>query len=37
MANKRSGSRRPKPMVTKTALKPKALGGGRYSCGGKLR
>lgn len=39
MAGKKqsSSSRRPKPMVTKTALKPTAKGGGRYGCGGKLK
>ena len=42
MASKRqssssSRSRRPKPMVPKTGVKPKSMGGGRYGCGGKLK
>lgn len=35
--SKNPSSRRPKPMVPKTALKPKAKGGRRYGCGGKLK
>ena len=34
---KKSNSKRPVPMVPKTALKPKGAGGGRYGCGGKLK
>lgn len=34
---KSSSSRRPKPMVPKTGVKPKSMGGGRYGCGGKLK
>lgn len=37
MATKKSNSKRAKPMVPKTALKPVAKGGGRYGCGGKLK
>lgn len=36
-SKKSSSSRRPKPMVPKTALKPIAKGGSRYGCGGKLK
>ena len=32
-----TSTKRPKPMITKTALKPAAKGGGRYGCGGKLK
>lgn len=36
-SKKSSSSRRPKPMVPKTALKLTAKGGGKYGCGGKLK
>lgn len=36
-SKKSSSSRRPKPMIPKTALKSTAKGGSRYGCGGKLK
>lgn len=32
-----TNSKKPKPIATKTTLKPKEAGGNRYGCGGKLK
>lgn len=37
MNKKNPKPKKMRPMVPKTAVKPKAMGGGKYGCGGKLK